>query len=273
MIHIVVDSYGCSTARLDNLRDVYEVINDIVNELELKAIMPPQLVPYYYSKEPDDVGISAFVLLEGGHFTIHTFPQWQCYFADLLYDGYVNTEYLENILKREFPCGQFFTRNIDRDEVESADFQQHENDIGIYRRTDFGPHYMIKATLTHTPTIDEYMDMLDRLPYSVDMHPITRPYVLKSSPEDPKYLSGIVIIAESHIALHYCYATKKVFMDIFSCKMIDDEKYQKVREGLLNVPRDEVLIKRGRANEHRKVTQLSKHDKHSEWQKNIRPKK
>ena len=76
MIHILVDSYGCSTERIDNLMDVYEVINKVVNTMGLNAIMPPQLIPYYYCEVPEDVGISAFVLLKGGHFTIHTFPQY-----------------------------------------------------------------------------------------------------------------------------------------------------------------------------------------------------
>ena len=45
MVHVLVDSYGCSTQRLDNLMDVYEVLNKIVNTMRLEAIMPPQLIP------------------------------------------------------------------------------------------------------------------------------------------------------------------------------------------------------------------------------------
>lgn len=266
MIHVLIDAYGCATSRLDNLRDVYEVIYNVINTLNVKAIMPPQLIPYYYSNDMDDVGISAFVLTEGGHFTIHTFPQWQCYFADLLYDGYANAEDLKAVLDREFPCGRMFFKRIDRDEDDGKD-------VGIYQSSDFGPHYMIRTTLNHEPTIDEYMNMLDRMPYKVDMHPITRPYVLKSSVDNPRYLSGIIVIAESHIAVHYNYETRRVLMDIFSCKKIDDAKYQELMATLFDAPYVDVLIRRGRANEQRKISQKNKHESHNRWQDNIRPKK
>ena len=160
MIHVLVDSYGCSTQRLDNLMDVYESLNKIINVMRLKSIMPPQLIPYYYCKNLEDVGISAFVLLKGGHLTIHTFPQLGCYFLDVLYDGFASAELLEKLLKKEFPCDAFFIKRIDREEFDKSD-------MGMYDIADFGPHYMISTKLNHVPTLDEFSDKLDRIPYEV----------------------------------------------------------------------------------------------------------
>lgn len=261
MIHLVIDSYGCSTDRINNLMDVYEIINNIVNTMGVDAIMPPQLVPYYYCKDPEDTGISAFVLLKGGHFTIHTFPQYGCYFADLLYDGRVSASAIEALLRREFPCESFFIKRIDRDEFDS-------NDMGMYQTCDFGPHYMIKSKLDHVPTIDEYMHTLDSIPYKVNMHPITRPCVLNDTISAPSYLSGIILIAESHIAMHYSYKTREVIMDIFSCKKVDEDKYVSMMEALFPSYTD-VLIKRGRKNEERRSTQEQKYSDHSRWQNAI----
>ncbi|MBQ3596213.1 MAG: S-adenosylmethionine decarboxylase [Clostridia bacterium] len=258
MKHILIDSYGCSTERIDNLMDVYEVINKVINIMGVKAIMPPQLIPYYYCEEPEDVGISAFVLLKGGHFTIHTFPKYGCYFADLLYDGFADAKTLEALLTREFPCDSFFMKPIHRDEFD-------KNDMGIYQTADFGPHYLIRAKAEKAPTIDEYMDMLDRIPYKVNMHPICRPYVLRDTVDNPSYLSGIVVIAESHIALHYNYKTGEVLMDIFSCKTVDEQKYQEVMATLFDSYED-VLILRGRKNAQRKDTQHNKYETHKTWQ-------
>lgn len=263
MIHVLVDSYGCSTQRLDNLMDVYEVLNKIVNTMRLESVMPPQLIPYYYCENLEDVGISAYVLIRGGHLTIHTFPQLGCYFLDLLYDGFVSGDLLEKLLKKEFPCDAFFIKRIDRNEFK-------KNDMGMYDVADFGPHYMISTVLNHVPTLDEFSDKLDRLPYEVDMHPISRPCVLKDRVDAPRFLSGIVLIAESHIAMHYNYETREVLMDIFSCKNIDSAKYNEVMKTMFDAPFTDVLILRGRKHEQRQNTQVNKYYAHKNWQDNLR---
>ena len=60
-------------------------------------------------------------------------------------------------------------------------------------------------------------DFLENLVTRINMDPIARATVLKSSPVNPKYLSAIIVIAQSHIALHYNYETQKIYADIFSC--------------------------------------------------------
>lgn len=263
MLHILIDSYGCSTDRINNLMDVYEVINKVIHQHGLKAIMPPQLIPYYYCQDPADVGISAFALLKGGHFTIHTFPQYGCYFADLLYDGFVDKESLRALLEREFPCDSFFVKRIDREEFD-------KNDMGVYQETDFGPHYMIHSKPETVPTIGEYIELLDNLPEKVGMHPITRPCVLHDTLKDPTYLSGIAVIAESHIAMHYNYKTGEVYMDIFSCKEVDENKYNQVMTEMMGNNFRDVLIRRGRKNQQRKDSQQNKYESHKGWQDVIR---
>ena len=259
MIHILIDSYGCTTERVNNLMDIYEVINKIVNHHGLKAIMPPQLIPYYYCQDPDDVGISAFVLLKGGHFTIHTFPQYGCYFADLLYPDYVDTNSIRAFLEREFPCDSLFIKTVYRERFD-------ENDMGMYQESDFGPHYMIRSKVDHVPDVSEYMSILDNLPEKIGMHPITRPCVLHDKVKDPEYLSGIAVIAESHIAMHYNYESGEVYMDIFSCKSVDPDKYQRVMTQMMGENFKDVLILRGRKNKQRKNSQENKYDSHKGWQ-------
>jgi len=160
---------------------------------------------------------------------------------------------------REFPCDSLFIKRIDRDEFD-------KNDMGMYQLADFGPHYMITAKPEKVPTVNDYMEILDNLPYKVDMHPITRPCVLNDRIKNPTYLSGIAVIAESHIAMHYNYETGEVLMDIFSCKTVDDKKYEKQMREMFGDNFKDVLILRGRKNEQRKDSQQSKHDSHKGWQ-------
>ncbi len=104
MLHLMLDAYGCQSERQNDLKSIYEIIYKVINELSVKAVMPPILVPYYYGDVKEDDGISAYVILKGGHFTIHTFPDRECYFADLLYDGFVSEDKFVSILKAELPC-------------------------------------------------------------------------------------------------------------------------------------------------------------------------
>jgi len=58
------------------------------------------------------------------------------------------------------------------------------------------------------------------------MTPITQPYVFPYSglvPED-KGITGIVIIAESHLSIHSFEEKGWSFIDIFSCKDFDVQK-------------------------------------------------
>lgn len=62
--------------------------------------------------------------------------------------------------------------------------------------------------------------LLNDLPSKLNMHSITLPHVVewKDKWSDTSGLSGFVIIAESHIAIHTFPEQRFTFVDIFSCK-------------------------------------------------------
>jgi S-adenosylmethionine decarboxylase len=65
--------------------------------------------------------------------------------------------------------------------------------------------------------------LLNDLPDIIGMTKITQPYVFRYSapvPED-EGITGVVIIAESHISLHTYPGKRFVFVDLFSCKPFD----------------------------------------------------
>lgn len=87
----------------------------------------------------------------------------------------------------------------------------------------FGPHVTIDLIGCPKEILSDYnlhFDYLKRLPDLIDMTPITQPYVFPYSglvPED-KGITGIVIIAESHLSIHSFEDKGYSFIDIFSCK-------------------------------------------------------
>jgi S-adenosylmethionine decarboxylase len=81
------------------------------------------------------------------------------------------------------------------------------------------------------------------------MTPITQPYVFPYSglvPED-RGITGIVIIAESHLSVHSFEEKGYCFIDIFSCKDMDVEKAIQITLDTFKPADYEVnMVKRGK---------------------------
>ena len=81
------------------------------------------------------------------------------------------------------------------------------------------------------------------------MTPITQPYVFPYSglvPED-KGITGIVIIAESHISVHSFEEKGYCFIDIFSCKDMDVDKAIQITLDMFKPESYELnIVKRGK---------------------------
>lgn len=269
MIHLMLDGYGGSENRLDDMRTVNAVISDLVSLLHLESVMPPFLLPYYYAKDGEDDGISAFVILRGGHITLHTFPRRGCVFADLLYDGYASEEKFVEILKTYFKfidektlCTErrFYDKTIDTNRIWNGDGSG-----------DFGPHIIAKVENVETD-MEQIFDMLDELPQKINMLPISRPYVIKSDYGAPDYISGVVLIAQSHIAFHYSVKEKKMFCDAFSCSFYKSEQFAEYLQSKFGSLEHMTLI-RGSKHEKKINTRRTRIKEMSRWTNNFLPKR
>jgi S-adenosylmethionine decarboxylase len=93
----------------------------------------------------------------------------------------------------------------------------------------YGPHLMLDLDDCNTTILDDLdacFKLLNELPEKIGMTKITQPYVFRYSgmvPED-EGITGVTIIAESHISLHTYPRKSFVFVDLFSCKPFDVEK-------------------------------------------------
>lgn len=118
----------------------------------------------------------------------------------------------------------------------------------------FGPHLVLEGYGCKNKAAMENPDLmrkiLTELPSVMDMHIIMEPKIMYYDggeiPQD-KGVSGFVIIAESHIAIH-TFPEKGFFtLDIFSCKDFDVELAKDfVNEFYMPERCDEALFNRGR---------------------------
>ena len=92
--------------------------------------------------------------------------------------------------------------------------------------------------------------LLDKLPAAIGMHKIMPPYTFAFTegtyPEDWG-ISGIVIIAESHISIHTFPEKGFMSVDVFSCKNFDIERATEYVATLFEPKKiDKKVVMRGR---------------------------
>ena len=221
VLHFMLDAYDTIEEHTNNLMAVNECLVKVADALDLKAVMPPFLVPYYYSSKMEDGGISAFMFFEGGHITLHTFPFRACYFADIMADDFFSIEKAKAEMLNIFSAQTVKSYFLDRRVPEQIRETHPDPDV------DFGPHYMITVRDADM-TLDSISRWLDELAPKINMEAITRPYVINSTVNNPQYISGILIVAQSHVAVHYNIAERMAYIDIFSCSFLKNEQIEKV---------------------------------------------
>lgn len=266
MKHTMIDCYGANEHQLDDMKLINQVLTDAAFSLGLDPICPPSIIPYYYGKVREDIGISAFILLEGGHITIHTFPIRECYFVDCFTTGDFNENDLGNFFMKVLPFKK------EDSFINTTNREKGTFNIVPYDPTlDFGPHLMAEINLSSPISMEEMFDFLENTAYDINMDPITRAQVMKSTTVNPKYMSGIIVIAQSHISLHYEYETNKIFADIFSCMAFDYTQVSKVLEQLGVVLSNE-LTARGSKHIYKVKSNVAKDEllASTKWQKVVR---
>jgi S-adenosylmethionine/arginine decarboxylase-like enzyme len=241
MYHFLFDAYNGYRSRLDDIMLVHEFLEEIPLKLGVKTVMPPFVLPYYNGVVPEDSGISAFVFLAGGHFTLHTFSYRGAFFIDFLYPREFDGGKLRSLIDDVFPSEKKTQNTIDRSGGERL------RRPAIDTRKDFGPHLFFDIEDFSGPdTLDGIFTYFDGLPSKVGMTPIIRPYVVKSRVDGQDVVSGLTMIAESHIALHVLTQTRKAYFDLFSCTFFDTGKVpREIKKELKGRVLHETLVSRG----------------------------
>lgn len=115
----------------------------------------------------------------------------------------------------------------------------------------FGPHLILDGSKCNTQKLGNRIlieQLLNDYPRAIGMTKIGGPYMFEYQAPDPEYsgVSGLVVIAESHIAIHTFPALDYFTMDIFSCRNFDHETaITYIKEALEVQEMDRVLLQRG----------------------------
>lgn len=218
VLHFTMDGFHGYRSRLDDIRLVHELMEELPDAMGLKPVMPPFLLPYYNGIHPDDCGISAFLFLAGGHLTIHTFSVRECYFADLVYPERFDTARASELFNRTLPVNTVQTSVVER-------FAGNLRDRTYAPERDFGPHLFLDIEgYQGARDMNTLFELFEGLPRRLDMTPIMRPYIISGKASTgEEVISAMTMIAESHIALHVFPESNRAYFDIFSCRPFDQE--------------------------------------------------
>ena len=93
----------------------------------------------------------------------------------------------------------------------------------------FGPHLMVDGYHANPEKLDDMtliQRVLEELPGEMDMTKVLPPHVQRYQgiTDEDHGITGVVIIAESHIAIHTFPKRGFLSVDIFSCKEFDVQK-------------------------------------------------
>lgn len=266
MNHFVMDAFNGYRSRLDDITLVHEFLEELPFKLGLKTVMPPYILPYYNGVVPEDCGISAFVFLDGGHFTIHTFSFREAYFVDLVSAQPFDSDKLENIVRETFPAERVTSYLLERERKET-----YPKKIKIDEALDFGPHVFLDLNEYNGPrTMDELFTIFDTLPFKIGMTPIMRPYMVRNVVDGEKVTSILTMIAESHISLHYFEESKRAYLDLFSCRFFNyEDVIGKLKQVFNSKVVNETLISRGSLYHQFKTGAPQKVVNNSSWVENV----
>lgn len=72
--HLTLDGYGADAEKLNDMRTVYDALDQIVELLDMRKIITPYVVHYAGNGKKDLGGYSGVVMIAESHISIHTFP-------------------------------------------------------------------------------------------------------------------------------------------------------------------------------------------------------
>ena len=73
-MHLVIDGYGGDVDKMCDQDLIRGFLDQFPAKLSMTPITEPKVLEYVGDK-PDDVGVSAFVIIAESHISIHTFPK------------------------------------------------------------------------------------------------------------------------------------------------------------------------------------------------------
>jgi S-adenosylmethionine decarboxylase len=130
-MHLMLDGYGCNRERLEDISLIYNFLSEYPAQIGMTKIMPPYVFRYD-AENPEDWGISGFVLIAESHISIHTFPEKNYLSLDIFscknFDSEQAISYVSNLFATQKSEVKLLDRGLEfpKDVRRSAHIMQAE---------------------------------------------------------------------------------------------------------------------------------------------------
>ena len=112
-MHLIVDGFGADRDKLTDLEFLFDLLDDYPSQIGMTKIMPPYVFRYN-GVNPQDWGLSGFVLIAESHISIHTFPDRGYLNIDVFSCKAFDTDLAIDHMKRSFGISEVETRVLER---------------------------------------------------------------------------------------------------------------------------------------------------------------
>jgi len=107
--HLMMDCFGCPEEKLGDEEGIRSFLSELPSQLSMRKLIEPNIVCYSGNGSWDKGGITGFMLIAESHVSIHTFPDYGFFSADVYSCKPFDTEKAIEIAKKYF---QFTDANI-----------------------------------------------------------------------------------------------------------------------------------------------------------------
>ncbi|MFH1285673.1 MAG: adenosylmethionine decarboxylase [Candidatus Micrarchaeota archaeon] len=103
--HMMLDCYGCNREKLQDMKLLYKVLDELPDFIGMQKITPPYIFHYAGGEKPEDCGFSGVVIIAESHISLHSFPEKGFVTFDIYsckdFDTERASEYLINVVEAE----------------------------------------------------------------------------------------------------------------------------------------------------------------------------
>ena len=112
-MHLTVDGYGGSAEALADKRVIRAFLESYPDRIGMTRIAPPHITAYE-ADNPEDSGISGFVLIAESHISIHTFPRRRFAWVDVFSCKGFESQPALDFISHTFQLERMETRMLER---------------------------------------------------------------------------------------------------------------------------------------------------------------
>ena len=99
-MHVIIDGYGGDPEQLADENVVSAILDQYPTDMGMTKIAPPTVVRYR-GTNPEDWGVSGYVMIAESHISIHTFPERRLIWADIFScKGFDHAPIVEDLKQR-----------------------------------------------------------------------------------------------------------------------------------------------------------------------------